>query len=112
MTTEIPILRDSVKLAAATEADIFVDESGALPSAGENAYGPTYTKGAADEYVSVTTLGIATVTASAAIAKGAALMVTATGRVATKAGNTVTVARALGAAAADGDKLKAHLIPN
>ena len=112
MTTEIPILRDSVKLAAATEANLFVDESGALPGAGENAYGPTYTKGAADEYVAVTTLGIAIATAGAAIAKGAACEVLATGKLQTRTGTNVIVARALEAAAADGDEFRVHLIPN
>ena len=110
--TEQPILRDTVRLAADTAADLFVEVDGSLPAAGANAYGPTYMGGKTGEAVAVTTLGIATVTAGAAIARGVGVMVTAAGKVITHAGNAPVVARALEAAAADGDRIRAHLIPN
>ena len=110
--TEIPILRHTVKAVAATEPGRFLTISGAAPAAGGNAAGPAWTKVDAGDEVAVTMLGIAQVEISAAVAAGAALKVAADGRVLTKDGANVTVARALAAGAAAGDMVAALIIPN
>ena len=56
-------------------------------------------------------MGTAVVTAGAAIAKDAAVEVGTAGKAVTKS-TGVTVARALQAAAADGDRIEVMLIPN
>ena len=86
--------------------------AGAAPAAGGHAYGPAYYAGLDGAPVPVTALGIATAIAAGAIARGAALQVTAVGKVETHAGNNAVVARALTPAAADGDKLAVMVIPN
>ena len=110
--TQMPALRATVQLTAAVDENIFVDVGGSLPAAGGHAYGPANTAGAAGDPVAVTPLGIATAVAAAAVAKGAALEVTAAGKVQAKSGSNVVVARAMTAAAAAGDKLAVFLIPN
>ena len=107
-----PIFRPSVKLAADTDANLFVTATGAAPAAGSNALGPTYNKGKANERVAVTALGYAVAVASAAVATGAALKVAANGKVLAQTGSTVTVARAITAAAAADDEITVMLIPN
>ncbi len=111
--TENPILRLTLPIATAGAAGRFVDLTGALPTADENAAGPTYMKtSTAKEAAAVTVLGVATGIAGAAIAAGAALKVTAAGKLITHTANTVVVARALEAATADGDELAVLVIPN
>lgn len=110
--TQQPILRPTVILSADAGEHRFVTVTGGKPAAGGNAYGPAYYAGKTGAPVPVTALGIATGVASAAIVRGAALEVAADGKVKTRTGNNVIVGRALTAAAADGDKLAVHVIPN
>lgn len=110
--TERSILRVGVRLAAKIAGGRFVTAAGALPAANGRALGVTYTDGDAGDRVSVMTLGVARVVASSAIAAGASVAATAEGKAATKAGNAVALGTALTAAAADGDEIEVHLIPN
>ena len=113
MSTETVILRSTVKLDAETAAGLFVDPDGSLPAAGEDALGPTYTKGAANELVAVTLLGIVPVqTTAAAVAVGDALKVAATGKVLKATANTVVVARALTAVGGAGGEIMVLVFPN
>ena len=107
-----PILRLSVKMTADTEANLFVTSAGALPGAAGNALGPTYTTAKNGERVAVTVLGTSSVISAAAFAAGAALQVTAGGKVETQSGTGVTVARALEAATAAAETVEAFIIPN
>ena len=112
MSTENALLRDTVQLTAATGENILVDMLGALPAAGAAALGPVYMGGGAGEHVAVSVAGFAPCIAGGAIARGAALMATAEGKVVPHAGNAVQVGRAREAAAADGDEISVLLIPN
>ena len=109
---QTPILRLTVKATAATAANLLVTATGALSAAAGNALGPTYTAAKAGEQVAVTALGTSSVTAGAAIVAGAALQATAEGKVITRTSANPVVARALEAAAADGDVIEALIIPN
>ena len=69
--TETPILTKTVKAAAATEANRFVEHDGSAPTAGGTTYGVTRAKAKANERVAVTVLGTAMVaTSPAAVAVG------------------------------------------
>ena len=109
---ETPILRRTIKAGAALEAQRFVEADGTYPAAAGTALGVTYTKAANDEYVSVTLLGVVPVeTTAAAVAVGDALQVDASGKVLTRTGSNVIVARALEAAPAAGGTILVHLVP-
>lgn len=112
MTTENPILRLTVKAAAAMKEGEFVRHTGAKPDAGKHAAGPVHHDADKDENVAVTVMGVALVKAGAAIAADAGLKVAASGKVLTHTANTTLVGRALEAATADGDLIRAVLIPN
>ena len=112
MLPESPILRHSIKVASKTKAGRFVEADGTTPAPGSNALGPVYTDVDANDMVAVTVLGTASAIAGAAIAKGAALKVEADGKVITATNDTVTVARALTAAAAEDDDVLVLIIPN
>ncbi len=90
-----------------------VQASGAPATAGGNALGFATTAAASGAAVGVVNLGTALAVAGGAIAPGAAVEVGATvTKVVTKSAG-VTVGRYLGAtAAADGDVIEVHLIPN
>lgn len=107
----IPLLTLSIPAAAALTARRFVTHTGAVPAAGANVAGATCTDAASGALVAVDVLGTTIVEASAAIAKGAAIETTNTGKAVTK-DTGITVARALQAAAADGDLIEVLLIPN
>ena len=113
MTPEITILTVTAKLAAKVDKALFVTASGALPAADGAALGVAQLGGAANDLVPVVTLGVARVTAGGVVAAGDAVACAATGK-AIKAvnANAVRVGRALTAAAADGDEIQVHLIPN
>ena len=110
--TAIDILRLSVMLSSNVPEHRFVSATGGLPSAGGHALGATDTAGKTGESVAVTVLGTAIAVAGAAISKGAALMVAADGRVITRTGTHVIVARALSDASAAGEQLEVLLITN
>lgn len=113
MTPDAPVFRRGVKLAAAVPAQRFVTAAGAAPAANGRALGVTYVAGGIGDRVAVTTLGVAAVAASAAIAVGDRLATTADGKAA-EAPNAqaVTVATALTAAANADDVIQVHLVPN
>lgn len=111
MKTESSTLRITRKLSAAVEANRFVTFAGGVAAAGGTAAGPAYVKGAANDYVAVTVLGVAVAEAGAAISAGAELQVGADGKVITRTTGK-TVAWAMEDAAADGDELSVFLVPN
>ena len=111
MTQKISLLALTVIAAAALTAERFVTATGAVATAAGNALGVTQTSAASGQVVAVDVIGTAVVTAGAAIAKGAAIEVGTAGKAVTKSSG-VTVARALQAAAADGDRIEVLLIQN
>ena len=111
-TTNV-LLAKSVKLTAALAAPhLFTTLAGALPAAGARAHGVARYGGAVGDLVTVDIMGISLATAAAAVDKDAALEVTAAGKVQTKAGSNVVVARALEAASAAGDIIEVLLLPS
>lgn len=104
--TENPILRHTVKAAVAIGEHILAQLDGTLPAAGQYGY-PAYMAAKANENTAVTILGIAQVTAGAAVAAHAELKATAEGKVVAHDGNNVKVGRSLEAAGADGDVIRA-----
>lgn len=85
--------------------------AGAVATAAGNAVGFAMQGGASGARIPTIALGTAIATAGAAIAQGAAVEVGTAGKVVTKSAG-VTVARALSAAAADGDQIEVLVIPN
>lgn len=111
MAQKISLLSLSIAAAVALTAERFVTAAGAVAGAAGNAVGVASTDAAIGELCPVDVLGTAVITAGAAIAKGAAIEVGAAGKgVTLAAGKKVAVA--LEAAAADGDRIEALLIPN
>ena len=106
------ILTLTVKAGEALKANRCVEADGTYPAAGGNTLGVTRTEAEDTENVSVTTLGVIGVQASAAVAKGALVQTGADGRVQTQAGNGTPIGRALEAAAAADEVIRVHLIPN
>ena len=101
-----------IAIAAVTEAHRFVEADGTAPTGNSHALGPVLAAAKAGEKVPVRACGPALAVANAAVAKGVALEVKATGKVATRTGNNVIVARALEAAAAADDVFLVNVIPN
>ena len=103
MSWEQPIYRPTVKVAAATDAGLFVKFDGGKPAAGDKCIGPVYTKtAAANERAAVTMLGVAQAVAGSvvnanagAIAAGDRLKVEATGKVVKAQANDTAVALAM-----------------
>lgn len=111
MTQKHPIFTLSIRAAAALNAERFVTAAGAVPAAGANAFGVTTTSAAAGELVAADVLGSTVVVAGGAISAGAAIEVGTAGKAVARTSGTI-VARALQAAAADGDRIEVFLIPN
>ena len=88
-----------------------VTAAGAVATAAGNAVGVAETDAASGARVPVTVLGTGIAIAGAAITAGVALEVGSTGRLVTLDAG-VPVARALTAAAANGDQIEVLLIPN
>lgn len=107
----IPILTLSLAVTSAITAERFATLGGAPATAGGNAGGVARSDGAVGELIPLDVLGTAVVTAGAAVAKDAAIEVGTAGKAITKT-TGVAVARALEAAAADGDRIEVMLIPN
>lgn len=99
---------------AAVSAERFVTQSGGYPVAGGVAFGVTRTSAAqAGDLLPVDVQGTSIVEAGAAISLDAALMVDAQGRVVPlTVGSKSPVARALGAAAAAGERIEVLLVPS
>lgn len=89
----------------------FVSVAAAQAGAGVNTLGVSQEDAAIGDALALDVLGTAVVEAGAAVAKGAALQSDANGRAVTKDAG-VTTARALEAAAAEGDPIEVLLIPN
>lgn len=107
----ISLLTLTIIAAAALTEDRFVSATGGVPAAGANTLGVTRSDVESGKPAPVDILGTAIVEASAAIAQYAAIETTNDGRAVTKT-TGVTVARALQAAAAAGDKIEVLLIAN
>jgi len=104
------ILTLSIAAAAAFAEHLAVGQDGNLAGAGLKMFGIGTTAGEAGVQLAVDVQGTTEATAGAAIAKDADLQVGAGGKLITKAAG-VTVARAMSAAAADGDKIEILLLP-
>lgn len=111
MTQKISVLSISLLAAAALTAERFVSAAGTVATAAGNAIGVTCTSAEIGDLVATDVLGTAVVTAGGAIAKGAAIQVGADGKAVTQAAG-VTVAWALQAATADGDRIEVLLVSN
>ncbi|NUN13486.1 MAG: DUF2190 family protein [Myxococcales bacterium] len=104
------ILTRTVKAGAAVVGKRMVGYNGQHAGAGAVALGASTTDAALDEHFPCMVLGVAIVTAGAAIAAGAAVEVGTAGKVITlNAG--AKVGRAITAAGADGDNIEVLLIP-
>lgn len=112
MSNQYHTLLSITKVAtAAITANRFVSHAVGAPTGGGNVLGVSKSDAAIGALLAVDVVGTAVVTASAAIAAGAAIEVLADGRAVTRS-TGVTVARALDAAAAAGDLIEVLLIPN
>lgn len=112
MSQSISLLALSIASAGAIVANRFVTPAGAQAGAAANTLGVARTAAnGAGETIPVDVLGTTVVEAAGVIARGGAIETNADGKaVAQSAGPTV--ARALTAAAADGDLIEALLITN
>lgn len=108
----IPLLTIGVPAAVALSQFQAVTAGGAIASAAGNAVGFTQTSGNVGDRVPTTALGTAIATAAGPIAVGALLEVTGSAGKLTTKSSGVGVARALQAAAADGDLIEVLPIPN
>lgn len=108
--SKIPLLTLTVVAAAALSEHQAVGYDGDVATAAGAMQGLATTDAALGDPVAVDVLGTSVAIAGAAVAVGAALEVGAGGKLVTKAAG-VTVARALQAAAADGDLFEVMLIP-
>lgn len=108
------ILNITVTLSADAPVHRFVSPTGGRPAADGNTLGVAEYKADSGDEAAVTVLGTAVVEAGAAIAVGDPVKTDAAGKALKNAdvANDVTVARALTAAAADGDLIEALLITN
>jgi len=104
------LLALTVAAAAAVTAERFVN-GGVHATAAGRALGVSRTDAADGEDFPVDAIGTAVVTAGGAIAVDAEIEVGTDGKAVTQSAG-VTVARALQAAAADGDRIEVLLIPN
>ncbi|MFD2754285.1 capsid cement protein [Comamonas terrae] len=113
MLSCIPILTLTVPADGALAAERFVTKAGAYPAAGGTVFGVGRTSARAKgDLVPVDVLGTTIVEAGAAITDDAPLMVDAEGRVVPLTAGKVGVARAMGAAAAAGDRIEVLLTPS
>lgn len=114
--TSIPILRLTRTAGATLAAERFVKADGTYPAAGGYALGVTETKAASGDLIAVMTLGLAVVEAAGAITEGSLVQTDAKGQavthIASGAGAGQALGRAMTAAAAKGDLIQIHLIPN
>jgi hypothetical protein len=109
-----PIFTLTILATATVEQERFVTTAGAYPSAGGLPIGVTRSAGESGDVLPVDVLGTSIVTAGAAIAVDAAVMVSTNGKVITHDGDgdKHAVGRALTAASADGDTIEVLLIPS
>ncbi len=110
MSQKISLLTLAIVATAVVVGERFV-QGGATATAAGRASGVAATGAAIGETFPVDALGTAIVVASDVIAVNAAIEVAADGKAVTKSAG-VTVARALQAATAAGDRIEVLLIPN
>lgn len=112
MQSSISLLALTVAAGGPLAAERFVTQLGVYPAAGAAAFGVTRTSAAAKgDLVPVDVQGTAIVTAGAAIALDAPLMVDAEGRVVTLTTGKAGVAKAMSAATAIGERIEVLLTP-
>lgn len=111
MTQKISLLTLTAIATGALAAERFTTAAGAYPAAGANAFGVTNTSAAIGDRVAVDVIGTSVATAGAPVAANAYLQVGTDGKAITRT-TGVTVAQALQAAAADGDRIEVLLISN
>jgi hypothetical protein len=111
MSQKIPLLTLTAIATAILAAERFTTAAGAYPAAAANAFGVTNTNAAIGDRVAVDVIGTTVVTAGAPITAGAYLQVGADGKAVPRVAG-VTVAQALQAASADGDRIEVLLISN
>ncbi len=109
--SNIAILTLGVTAAASITQNQAVTAAGAVATAAGNAVGFANTGASAGQRMPVTVLGTALAVAGAAIAVGTAVEVGTAGKLVPQS-DGVIVARALTAAAADGDVIEVLCIPN
>jgi hypothetical protein len=112
MLGSYPIVTLSIASTATVPANRFIEDDGTLPAAGGSALGVTRNASVSGDLVPVDVVGTCIVEAGGVIAKGGACKVDAAGKVLAHDSTNKIVARALSAAAADGDLIHVLLIPN
>ena len=105
------LLALTVLATAAITAERFVTGAGATAAAAGNCLGVARSDAKIGEHTPVDVLGTAIVVAGGPIAADGLIQVGANGKAVAKAAGA-TVARALTAATADGDRIEVFLIPN
>lgn len=108
--SKIPLLTLSILATATIAEEQAVGHDGAVASAAGKMLGLAISEAPSGTQVGVDTLGTSIAVAGAAIANGADLQVGSSGKLVTQTAGII-VARALQAAAADGDKLEVLLLP-
>lgn len=108
---QTPIFGLTLIAASAVIAHRFVDYQGNVAAADEASPGVADYAAATGEAFNVNVLGTAKVTAGGAIAVGGPIKVGANGKAIAQGGTGLIVARAITAAAADGDMIEALLLP-
>jgi hypothetical protein len=111
MTQKISMLALTVIATATVLAERFVTGNGAHTAAGASSFGVSNTSANAGERFAADVLGTTVVVAGGAIAKDAAIEVGTAGKAITRNTGKI-VAKAIQAAAADGDRIEVLLIPN
>lgn len=113
MQTSISLLALTVAAGGPLAVERFITQAGVYPAAGASAFGVTRTNAAAKgDLVPVDVQGTAIVTAGAAIALDAPLMVDAEGRVVPLTAGKAGVAKAMSAATALGARIEVLLTPS
>lgn len=111
MSQSIPLLTLSKIASGVIAAERFTTYAGAQAGAAANTQGVARSAASIGEAYPVDVIGTATVESGAAVANGAAIETDASGRAITRTSGP-TVARALQAATAAGQRIEVLLIPN
>jgi len=107
---KVQLLTLSIAATADFNEYLAVSQAGTLAAAGAKMFGLATTNGEINVQLAVDVLGTSVAIAGAAIAKDADLEVGVNGKLVTQAAG-ITVARAVQAAAANGDQLEVLLLP-
>lgn len=112
MLGSYPVVSLTVQAAATVAANRFIEADGTYPNANGPTLGVTRFAGVSGDQLTVDCVGTAIVEAGGAIAIDGAIKVDASGKAVAHDSTHTKVARALSAAAADGDFIDVLLIPN